>query len=326
LRVLCAEAFGTRGDECLASSPYAIASYTVADSMGGFAALRQFRKKLRHFGIGLILDFVPNHVGLDHPWIEAKTCLFVRSRVEKPETFRVATAEGKFWVAQGKDPHFPAWNDTAQLDYRNQATRSAMVEVLDSMAQECDGARCDMAMLVLNDVFDKTWRGFSGGEPAPAGEFWAEAISAVKRSHPDFLLIAEAYWNLEPRLQTLGFDYVYDKTFYDDLTRGDFQSLQAHVQAAGAGFNPVRFLENHDEPRIASILAFPEHKAAAIFLLNQPGMRLLHDGQLTGRKRRAPVQFTRYWPEPPDPEITDFYQTLLSSAPSFVVEPRRDVG
>jgi glycosidase len=311
LRALSAEAFGTGGDEYLASSPFAIAEYTVADSLGGSAALRQFRKKLRQYGIGLILDFVPNHVGLDHRWIEERTCLFVRSAVEKPETFPVATPGGTVWVAHGKDPNFPAWNDTAQLDYRNQATRSAMVEVLESVAKECDGARCDMAMLALNDVFDQTWRGFPSREPAAAREYWADAIAAVKRSRPDFLFIAEAYWNLEPRLHTLGFDYIYDKAFYDELTRRDFGSLQAHVQSTGAGFNPVRFVENHDEPRIASILSVPEHKAAAIFLLNQPGMRLLHDGQLTGRKRPAPVQFARYWPEPPDPEITDFYQTLL---------------
>ena len=312
LRALSAEAFGTPGDDYVASSPYAIADYTVADSLGGSAGLRQFREKLRQYGIGLILDFVPNHVGLDHPWIGARTSLFVRSTVDKPETFPVTTPEGTVWVAHGKDPYFPAWNDTAQLDYRNPATRRAMVEILEFVATQCDGARCDMAMLALNEVFDQTWRSYPSEEPLPAGEFWADAITAVNRSHPDFLFIAEAYWNLEPRLQTLGFDYIYDKTFCDHLTRRDFQGLQAHVESTAASFNPVRFLENHDEPRIASILSVPEHKAAAVLLLNQPGMRLLHDGQLTGRKRRAPVQFARYWPEPPDPEITDFYQKLLA--------------
>jgi hypothetical protein len=170
-----------------------------------------------------------------------------------------------------------------------------------------------MAMLGLNDVFAKTWRGFPAAQPAPPGEFWADAIAAVKRLQPHFLFIAEAYWNLEPRLQTLGFDYIYDKIFYDLLVRRDSVSLQAHVQSADAGFNPARFLENHDEPRIASILSVPEHRVAANLLVNQPGMRLLYDGQLTGRKRRSPVQFARYWPEASDPEITDLYQTLLSA-------------
>jgi glycosidase len=317
LLALSAEAFGSAGHEHLASSPYAIADYTVADSLGGPAALRQFRKKLRQYGIGLILDFVPNHVGLDHPWIEAKPSLFVRSRAENPETFHATSPGGTAWIAHGKDPYFPAWDDTAQLDYRNQSTRRAMIDVLKSVARHCDGVRCDMAMLLLNDVFDKTWATFPSGEPAPAGEFWADAIAAVKRSHPKFLFIAEAYWNLEPRLHKLGFDYIYDKTFYDVLTRRDFESLHAHVQSVGGAFNPVRFLENHDEARIASILSVSEHRTAAAFLLNQPGMRLLHDGQLTGRKRRAPVQFARYWPEPHDPEIADIYRSLLSSGPSF---------
>jgi glycosidase len=310
LQALAAEAFGT-GEDSLGSSPYAIAHYAVADALGGAAALRQFRTKLRNYGIGLILDFVPNHFGLDHPWIEAKTDLFVRSPVEKPETFPVAVPGGTVWVAHGRDPYFPAWNDTAQLDYRNQATRSEMVEVLDSMAKECDGVRCDMAMLALNDVFDKTWHSFPAMAPVPAGEFWADAIATVKRSHPGFLFVAEAYWNLESRLQTLGFDYVYDKIFYDELVRRDFEGLQAHIQSADAGFKPVRFLENHDEPRMAALLSFAEHKTAAILLLNQPGMRLLHDGQLTGRKQRMPVQFERYWPEPPDPEIAEFYRAIL---------------
>jgi glycosidase len=314
LQALCAEAFGAGDSGNLAGSPYAIANYAVADSLGGGAALGDFRTKLREHGIGLILDFVPNHVGLDHPWIAAKSELFVLSSVQRPETFPVATPAGTVWVAHGKDPNFPAWSDTAQLDYRNPATRSAMLDVLESVAQQCDGVRCDMAMLVLNDVFARTWRGFPAEGPAATGEFWADAIAVVKRKHPQMSFIGEAYWNLEPRLQALGFDYCYDKTFYDLVTRRDGEGLRAHLQSAGAGFNPVRFLENHDEPRIASILPFPEHKAAARLLLQQPGVRLLHDGQLTGRKRRLPVQFARYWPEPPDPEITAFYQTLLSGA------------
>jgi glycosidase len=314
LRQFAAEAFGASDDSCLGCSPYAIANYVVADSLGGPLALRQFREKLRSHGIALILDFVPNHVGLDHPWIETKSHLLVTSPTQRPETFPVSTPAKTLWVAHGRDPYFPAWNDTAQLDYRNPATRSAMIDILKSIADQCDGVRCDMAMLVLNDVFEKTWNTFPPPAPTPSAEFWSEAIPAVKQSHPNFLFIAEAYWNLEARLQSLGFDYNYDKVFYDKLAHRDFAGLQAHVQSVETSFKPVRFLENHDEPRIASVLSLPEHEAAALLLLNQPAMRLLHDGQLTGRKRRMPVQFERYWPEPPDPEITDFYQSLLQKA------------
>jgi len=319
LRALKAEAFGTHGQEKLVSSPYAVAGYTVAKSLGGAAALRQFRAKLHRHGLGLVLDFIPNHVGLDHPWLMEKNSLFVRSAAQRAETFPVAHHGGASWVAHGKDPYFPAWTDTAQLDYRLATTRAAMMDALQSVAAQCDGARCDTAMLLLNNIFDKTWGHFPNGHPAPPEEFWAGAISAVKLRWPRFLFIAEAYWDLEPRLQALGFDYVYDKKFYDYLTARDYPALQRHVRAVAGKFNPVRFLENHDEPRIASLLTVPEQKAAAVLLLAQPGLRLLHDGQLAGARRRTPVQFAGYWPEPGHDETAAFYDHLLELLPQTAI-------
>ncbi len=194
-----------------------------------------------------------------------------------------------------------------------------MIEALQSIAAQCDGARCDMAMLLLNDIFDKTWRNFPAEAPAPTGEFWAEAISAVKGRHPQFTFIAEAYWDLEPRLRTLGFDYIYDKKFLDFLTRREHPSLQGHVRSVVGKFQPVRFLENHDEPRIASRLSVPEQKAAAVLLLAQPGLRLLHDGQEAGKLRRTPVQFACYWPETGNAELSAFYEHLLSLLPQTAI-------
>jgi hypothetical protein len=313
LRALCGEAFGSTDGSLLDSSPYAIGDYRVAESFGGAAGLRVLRQKLRERGLGLILDFVPNHLGLDHPWLTTRPGLFVRSAAARSETFPVTVAGETSWVAHGKDPNFPAWSDTAQLDYRVPATRAAMTDVLLSIAEQCDGVRCDMAMLLLAEVFSGVWRDFPCWEPAAGGEFWAEAIATVKRKHPHFLFIAEAYWNLEGRLASLGFDYAYDKEFYDRLTRRDYSALQAHVRGGGGGFAPTRFLENHDEPRIASILSYPEQRAATALLLSQPGMRLLHDGQREGRRRRTPVQFSRYWPETPDAEATAIHDALYSA-------------
>jgi len=311
LQALAAKAFGECENECLGSSPYAIAKYAVAKSLGGPAALRNFREKLQGNGLALILDFVPNHIGLDHPWIENQTSFLVTNTSERPDTFPVTTSAGTIRIAHGRDPYCPAWNDTAQLDYRNANTRSAMIETLQSVAAQCDGVRCDMAMLLLNDVFEKTWQAFPTTSSRPTSEFWSDAIAAVKRTYPKFLFIAEAYWNLEPRLQSLGFDYCYDKVFYDKFVARDVEGLREHIQSTKS-FQPVRFLENHDEPRIASILSFPEHQAALALLLEQPGMRLLHDGQLTGRKHRLPVQFECYWREKPDPEICELYGTYLN--------------
>lgn len=82
---------------------------------------------------------------------------------------------------------------------------------LQSIARQCDGVRCDMAMLVLNEVFAKTWAAFPGNDAIPQTEFWTDVIEAVKESSPEFLFLVEAYWDLEARLQELGFDFTYDK-------------------------------------------------------------------------------------------------------------------
>jgi glycosidase len=130
LRALSNRAFGLGGEDRLVSSPYAVADYAVDESLGGAAALSQFRARLHQHEMGLVLDFIPNHVGLDHPWLIEKNGLFVRSAAQKAETFPVAHADGDSWVAHGKDPYFPAWSDTAQINYRLQTTQSTMTEVL----------------------------------------------------------------------------------------------------------------------------------------------------------------------------------------------------
>jgi hypothetical protein len=124
-------------------SPFAVARYEVDPSLGGDAGLARLRERLRARGLGLVLDYVPNHLARDHHWIEERPELFVRE------------PDGK--VACGKDPYFPPWTDTAQLDFRSKETREASIEALIDVASRCDGVRCDMAMLVLSDVFRRTW-------------------------------------------------------------------------------------------------------------------------------------------------------------------------
>jgi len=307
--------------EDVPGSPFAIGDYKVPHALGGEAGLAQFRAALHARGLKLLLDFVPNHLGLDHRWLSERPDLFVRSPEPRPGAFRRQTRLGPCWLAHGKDPYFPPWTDTAQLDYRRPATRAAMTALLRGLAHQCDGVRCDMAMLLLNDVFRRTWDSFPCSEPAPDSEFWGQAIPTVKDAFPDFLFLAEAYWGLEPRLQELGFDYAYDKVLYDKLVARDAAGAQRHlldlpprVLAAGA-----HFLENHDEPRIASLLSPAEHGAAALVILGLPGLRFLHQGQLSGAQIRVPVQLARRPAEPAQPAIEALYERLLTTLPGTAV-------
>jgi len=321
LRQSYSEALPGWAEADVTGSPYAIADYRIAESLGGEEDLKTFREKLRSYGMKLVLDFVPNHVGLDHLWLMHRPELFVQTPANAPETFAQETSAGKVWLAHGKDPYFAAWTDTAQLDYRLASTQAAMIELLHSLAERCDGLRCDMAMLVLRDVFARTWERFPvAGAPAST-EFWQAAIPAIKSANGGFLFLAESYWGLEGRLLGLGFDYAYDKTLYDALIARDAGRVHRHLLESPRELvtRSAHFLENHDEPRIASLLSVDEHRAAALLVLGLPGMRFLHQGQLSGARRRVPVQLRHFLQEPAQAEIVALYEQLLTALPQTAV-------
>ncbi|HZV36886.1 MAG TPA: alpha-amylase family glycosyl hydrolase [Verrucomicrobiae bacterium] len=294
-------------------SPYAIGAYEIPALLGGSEGLKIFRRQLHARGMKLLLDFVPNHLGLDHPWVSEKPERFVQSDRELPGTFLQQTREGVRRLAHGRDPNFAPWSDTVQLDYRRTETRAAMIEVLQSVAAQSDGVQCDMAMLLLNDIFRNTWAHFPEPEPMPAQEFWKDAIGVVRKSRPDFIFLAEVYWGLEARLQELGFDYTYGKTVYDRLVDRHYAALHAELLAARPDWlsRCVHFLENHDERRAASVFSPEEHRAAALLMLGLPGARMIYEGQLRGAKIRTSVHLSRWPNEPVDAQISAMYKQML---------------
>jgi glycosidase len=303
-------------DADVVASPYAIVGYRASARLGGPADLEDMRARLLRRGIRLILDFVPNHTARDHWLVEARPEIYVGADERAPaaETF---VAPGGRRLFCGRDPYFPPWTDTAQLDYRRAGTRRAMIDELREVARQCDGVRCDMAMLLLSDIFARTWERDGVVSPPPddraGGDFWPEAIDAVRRDRPDFLFMAEAYWGTERRLQQLGFDYTYDKTLYDELMAGRAEGVVAHLaEGRGRQRRSVRFLENHDEERAAHRLSIDLHRAAALIAMTLPGARLFHHGQLEGARRKVPVQLARRPVEAEDPILAPFYRELLA--------------
>jgi hypothetical protein len=292
-------------------SPYCVRRYTVDERLGGTEGLAAARNDLAKRKIQLVLDLVPNHVAPDHPWASDHPEYFIRGNSEDlrrdPASF--FETRGNIY-ARGRDPYFPAWPDVLQLNAFDGGLRHAAMETLTTIAEQSDGVRCDMAMLLLNDIFAKTWQGRAG--PLPATEYWAMVIRAVKRKFPHFIFIAEAYWDLEWQLQKQGFDYCYDKRLYDRLLHENAESVRSHLLAdLPYQEQLVRFIENHDEPRAAAV--FPQHKeqAAATIALTSPGAKLLHEGQIEGRKTRLPVFLSRRPDESLEPALRDFYHKLL---------------
>lgn len=278
----------------LIGSPYAIDRYELAPELGDGDTLRLLRRRLRQAGLKLILDFVPNHFHAETSYLEERPEVFLRVEeaavTEDSSTFYAHA--GGHW-AHGKDPNYAAWTDTVQVDYAKAEARAFMEAQLLHVAQYCDGVRCDMAMLLLNDVFARTW-GSRLPKDRPTEEFWPGAIALVRETYPDFLFIAEVYWGLEWELQQQGFDYTYDKRLLDRLLAGDPTAIRAHLEADhGFQQRSMRFLENHDEARSARRLDTRQIQALAIASYTLPGLRFFYDGQWEGRRERLPVQLGR---------------------------------
>jgi hypothetical protein len=165
-----------------------------------------------------------------------------------------------------------------------------------------------MAMLVLNDVFARTWGPLAGAFSPPEREFWSDAVAAL----PGFIWIAEVYWGLESRLQDLGFRFTYDKGLYDRLRHASPPDVRRHLELdVTRQSRLVRFLENHDESRSAAVFGRERLEAAATLVATLPGLRFYHHGQLEGRRVRLPVQLGRAPAEAPDEEIRRLYERLL---------------
>lgn len=295
----------------ICGSCFAIQSYTANSEFGGNAGLKKFRTRLNKHGLKLMLDFVPNHTALDHPWSQEKPELYVHATESdlenEPQNYvRIKSLGKSIILAHGRDPNYPGWSDTLQLNYGNPSLKKEMIAELFNIAQLCDGVRCDMAMLILPEVFQQTW----GISSKP---FWPDAILEIKQHYPDFVFMAEVYWGLEGELLKQGFDYTYDKKLYDLLCKRcpgqirDYLSVDAREQQKA-----VRFMENHDELRAAVAFPIRVHKAAAILTYLSPCLRFFYQGQFEGSRRKIPVQLRRRPTEPVDFDLQDFYCKLLA--------------
>lgn len=299
-------------EDDICGSGFAITAYNASERVGGDTALAAFRERLAARDIRLMLDFVPNHTALDHPWVGSRPDYYVRGSEadlqRAPGNYiRIETDAGRQVFAYGRDPYFPGWADTLQLDYGNPDLQAARMAELAAIAQRCDGVRCDMAMLIVPEVFARTW----GISMQP---FWPEAIAATRSAVPGFVFMAEVYWDMEWTLQAQGFDYCYDKRLYDRLGGRYARPVREHLVAdLDYQRRLARFLENHDEPRAAQIYSLPVHRAAAVITFFAPGLRFFNQGQAEGHRLRLPTHLCRGPDEPTDPKIAAFYDRLLAA-------------
>ncbi len=334
----------TRYGSDFAGSPFAINDYHVSEELGTEREFQNLVDRAHAQGLGVIVDFVPNHMGLDTTWLNDHPEYFLHKVMEPheqwlPDVELERRYPGYFpyrtpaypengtrvprtiMVAYGRDPYFYPWIETAQLDYAEPGLRRRMIDVLGAIAKRVDGVRCDMAMLVLREQVKihrhpgMSWDDFNALMPE---EFWPEAVRSTKRIKPDFVFIAETYWSMEGYLQHLGFDYTYNKPLYESICTafhsGQAEGLMNFIRMLGNEFlaKGVHFLENHDEERAMNALGDSRQRGAAVLLATLPGILLIHQGQTQGKCERLPVQ--RAVPlqdEPINESLEHFYRELL---------------
>ena len=196
-----------------------------------------------------MLDFVPNHTALDHPWVQTHPEFYIQgseddSRRAPQNYLRVETPQGPRMLAYGRDPYFSGWPDTLQLNYADPACRRPCRRTAN------DGRTLRRCPLRHGDAAAARCLPTDMGHGARA--VLAEGDPAVRQG-PGFSFMAEVYWDLEWILQQQGFDYTYDKRLYDRLREGQARPVRDHFRA-GMEYQDelARFLENHDEPRAAA--------------------------------------------------------------------------
>ena len=281
-----------------AGSPYAIRNWFDVDPalavnldnrMAEFEALVARTHKA---GMKVIIDFVPNHVYREyHSYFTTENFYPLGEPLHLPESLHSSYVENPA-LATGNDvfhawPSLNDWYDTVKLNYNNRSTWSKMLQVLRFWVEKgVDGFRCDMVELVPPAFFD-----------------WA--FRALRAKRPDLFFIAEVYGKENYRKYAdAGFDLLYDKSGFYDALRGIIRGerpassltqewqFQAELQP-----RMLRFLENHDEQRLACDWIARSGKAGlaafAVALLFNTASFMLYFGQEFGEQGMEIEGFSR---------------------------------
>jgi len=295
-------------------SPYAITEYVCNPEIGTNADLKWLKSELNRRGMKLMLDFVPNHSAVDAPTAKSKPILYMRAPKGEKNPKRY-TADG---LAYGKDPYFDPWMDVLQWNYWESETRNFMKSNLMTVLSLADGVRCDMAHLMLNDVFSKTWKREldSWGYKRPDKEFWETAISSARAKYPKAIFLAEVYedWQIE-KLYQLGFTYTYDKVLLDKLKGSPYEvNDYIHYKTEAYWGHAAHFVENHDEERVVASMGGNKDKAMAAGTIAATigGMIFINHGQWSGYRNKLDVHLRRKAYEDEDYNVKNYYQRLMT--------------
>ncbi len=273
-------------------SYYAVADFTKVNPL--FGTMEDFQKLLRQahdLGMKVVLDWVPNHTGWDHPWI-----------TEHPEYY---TQNDKGEIIDPIDPKTGeswGWTDVADLNYDNADMRKAMIADMIFWLKEIgiDGFRCDVA----SEVPDA---------------FWQEAIPQLRAARPDVFMLAEAehppHRNNELFAMSYGwsFHHLMNEIAQGKKKANDITTWYKKDRSLFTTGYHMHFITNHDEnswngtefERMGEAV-----DAMAVLAFTYDGMPLMYSGQEAAFNRRLKF-FEKDEIEWGNFTKQNFYKTLL---------------
>ena len=192
------------GNSDAVASAYSLYDYKISEDLGGETAYVNLRNRAYHHGIRLASDMVPNHMGIDSPWVTEHPEWFISRREPPYPAYRfdgpdlsndsrvelkiddhyyeqtdaavvfrrrdLATGDTRY-IYHGNDGTSFPWNDTAQLDYLNPAVREQVIQTILHVARLFPVIRFDAAMTLAKRHFHRLWfpgPGTSGAIPSRA--------------------------------------------------------------------------------------------------------------------------------------------------------------
>ncbi len=308
------------------------AGYNVTDfrrihpQLGDSSDFRSFIDSAHRLGLKVILDSTPNHVSENHPWVR-EVALYGEYAVSRPiiEDRILGDSRGLGQNPAKKDGatvyvHYDGWT-LANLNYQSPETRFEMLDMygwwLDGWG--VDGFRMDVYWGPKNRYGTAAW--------------WRPFRDEVKRAHPRAFILGETDGTgpgTEADYADGGgaCDAAYDWNFFSEVKRvlngGSIDDLDNRVRNyspesrynhyTGPNARYFRFLENHDETRIAGLFSAEKTRAAAALLLTAPGVPMIYAGQEAGEtSRRGKID----WNRPGASGLADWYRRLLGIRGGF---------
>ena len=284
----------------LADFGYDVSDYTAIDPV--FGTMDDFDALVRaahEHGLKILLDLVPSHTSIEHPWFREHPDWYIWSPVDGPPNNWRAAFGGGAWAHDEQSGRWylhTFYPEQADLDWRNPEVVAAMQDVVRFwLGRGVDGFRVDAVNVMVKDAELRDDPPSSGKFPLPlVGESAeldhvysanrpevAEALAALREAAGDALLIGEVYLPTTeyPRyLEHLDLAFAFELLF----SPWQAEALRAAIEPAAALKRVAWVMSNHDFERLATRVGDENLRAAAELLLTLPGAAFIYQGDEIG--------------------------------------------